>query len=63
MLDPFSENTYSPSHDTGLLLYRPRPFAGYAKIRTALIATAWLVVILALGLVEVLRGSGDAAGS
>jgi hypothetical protein len=63
MLNSFPKNTDSLPYDTGILLYPPRLSAFYAKIWAALIATAWLVVVLAVRLVEVLRGSGDAAGS
>jgi hypothetical protein len=56
LLNSFPKNTDSLPYDTGILLYRLRLFAFYAKIWAALIATAWLVLVLAVRLAQMLYG-------
>ena len=60
VLHSFSDDTESVPYDPGSLLYRLRLFAFYAKLAMALVATCWLLVVLAIGIVGLLRGRTDA---
>jgi hypothetical protein len=63
VLNSFPSDTESVPYDTGSLLYRLRLFAFYAKIAVALVATTWLIVVLAIRIVDTLGGGADVAGA